>query len=614
MRTIGRLLRQDGLLGPVALAAAMTIAAGAIVAETLLFRGIFDIASQLGLASQRALALAALLAFAALLLAIEVPIVMESLRYGRHLETRLRTALLTKLPRLNDRYFQSRSVADMAERSHSIQLARNVPMLGLNFVQSLVELLLTLAGVALIAPGSTLFALGIALAAIAVPAALQPLLNERDLRLRNHAAALNGFYLDALLGAVPVRTHGAAPAVRRQHEGLLVAWTRASRSTLAASVGAGTLQSALCLGGAAWMLVDHFQQAGAVSGGDLLLVYWALKLPALGSAVGSLARQYPAQRNALMRLFEPLTTPDDETELTSDTSVHSLATGPTTAGIAIAIEAGRVLAGGHEILAAVDLHIAAGQHVAIVGASGAGKSSLIGLFLGWHRLAAGRLLIDGQPLGSAGQDALRRQTAWVDPGVQLWNRSLLDNLVYASDDAALVRVGAVVEAARLRGVLAQLPQGLQTPLGEGGALLSGGEGQRVRLGRAMLQSGVRLALLDEPFRGLDRQQRSELLADARRWWQRATLLCVTHDVGQTLSFDRVLVVEGGRIVEDGVPAMLAAGDTQYARMLQDEEQVRSAMWRSQGRDQHGQSAPGGWRQLRIEAGQCVEAEAEAEPR
>jgi ATP-binding cassette subfamily B protein len=246
--------------------------------------------------------------------------------------------------------------------------------------------------------------------------------------------------------------------------------------------------------------------------------------------------------------------------------------------------------------------------VAIVGASGAGKSSLVGLLLGWHRLAEGRLSVDGQPLDAAEQETLRRQTAWVDPGVQLWNASFLDNLGYATGDDGLARVGEVIEAARLRGVLAKLPQGLQTPLGEGGARLSGGEGQRVRLGRAMLQSDVRLALLDEPFRGLDRGQRSDMLADARRWWQHSTLLCVTHDVGETLGFGRVLVVDEGRIVEDGVPTELAAGDTAYARLLQAEAQVRSAMWHSDGATP-SDAAPT-WRHVRIEGGLAVQAGAD----
>ena len=89
-------------------------------------------------------------------------------------------------------------------------------------------------------------------------------------------------------------------------------------------------------------------------------------------------------------------------------------------------------AAGHTILEAIDLAIEAGTHVAIVGPSGAGKSSFVGLLLGWHRPASGRILIDGEPLDGLRLERLRRETAWVDPAVQLWNRSLLENLRYGA--------------------------------------------------------------------------------------------------------------------------------------------------------------------------------------
>ena len=114
-------------------------------------------------------------------------------------------------------------------------------------------------------------------------------------------------------------------------------------------------------------------------------------------------------------------------------------------------------------------------------------------------------------------------------------------------------MGEVLRGVGLFDVLRHLPEGLQTPLGEGGGLLSGGEGQLVRLGRAWSRSRPRLVILDEPFRGLDRERRRLLLCRARQHFQGATLLCVTHDVGETVDFDRVLVVEAGRVVEDGSP-------------------------------------------------------------
>ena len=157
--------------------------------------------------------------------------------------------------------------------------------------------------------------------------------------------------------------------------------------------------------------------------------------------------------------------------------------------------------------------------------------------------------LDGERLRS-----LRRVTAWVDPAVQLWNRSLLANLQYGNQDGDNA-IGNTLEEADLFGILERLPEGMQTALGEGGGLVSGGEGQRVRLGRALNRKDVRLAILDEPFRGLDRAKRRALLIQARVHWRDATMLCITHDVGETQAFERVLVIEDGRIVEDAAPAV-----------------------------------------------------------
>jgi ABC-type bacteriocin/lantibiotic exporter with double-glycine peptidase domain len=601
LKKIWDLLLLDGLLGPVALTGAIVIAAAVVLIEILLFRGLFDITGALALPGQRIAALLALMILVVVLMLIEVPIFTETMRYGRHLETRLRMALLQKLPHLNDRYFQSRPVSDMAERGHSIVLTRGVPGLGLQFIQTLCDLSFTLIGIALIDRASLLPAVLLAGVALCIPLLVQPFLNERDLRVRNHSGALHVFYLDALLGLVPIRTHRAEQAVRRQHEGLLVEWARSSRGLIGIVLTTDAVQALVCLGFAGYLLGEHLLRSGGVTGGDLLLIYWTLKLPALGHAFTSLAQQYPAQRNVLLRLLEPLAAPTEGVEegnvMPAEVRENEAAIESTvgaeikTGGLAIRIENGKVLASGHTLLQDVDLNIAPGEHIAIVGLSGAGKSTLLGLLLGWHRLAAGDLHVDAAPMTAATQEQLRRATAWVDPAIQIWNRSLLDNLNFASDSEHFEQIGEVLKSADLRGVLQKLPEGLQTCLGEGGALLSGGEGQRVRLARALMQTGVRLALLDEPFRGLDRVQRARLLAQARGWWKDATLLCVTHDVAETLSFGRVLVIEGGRIVEDGAPAQLAASASRYRELLNAEKGVRERLWEGKH-----------WRRIQIEDG------------
>ncbi|MCP5184320.1 MAG: ATP-binding cassette domain-containing protein [Pseudomonadales bacterium] len=570
-----RILKAGGLTSPWLLFAAVAVAAAAVLLETLLFRGMFDIAWDLRVGSQRMLAAGALLIFVVVLFMLELPVLMESMRLGRHVEAQLRLLLARRLPELDDRYFQSRPVSDMAERGHGIATTRAMPSLLVQFAQTLWNLVFTLAGIGLIAPGSvTLAALAAALA-ILLPATAQSLLNERDLRMRNHGGALFRFYLDVLIGLNPVRVHHAEAAVRRQHEGLLVEWVRAGRRLIAAQLFGEGLQSLLCLAPCVYLLWSHLGRVGSIGGGDLLLVFWVLKLPALGAQITQLAQRFPAQRNTLLRLLEPLSGEQPPAPQVAPRDQPAPAAGAS----AVSIRDGEVKIGGHVVLDALNLDIRAGEHVAIVGQSGSGKSTLLGLLLGWHRLSAGTLHVDGRAFGDAEILEQRAATAWVDPAVQIWNRSFLDNIAYGIAQPDLERLGAAIDAAALREVLRKLPEGLQTLLGESGGLLSGGEGQRLRTGRALLQEDCRLVLLDEPFRGLDRQQRRQLMTTARQWWRDATLLCVTHDIQETRMFDRVLVVEGGRVVEDGAPRALQAGSTRYRALLDAEVDLHLTLWR-----------------------------------
>jgi ATP-binding cassette subfamily B protein len=128
--------------------------------------------------------------------------------------------------------------------------------------------------------------------------------------------------------------------------------------------------------------------------------------------------------------------------------------------------------------------------------------------------------------------------------------------------------------------------------------VSGGEGQRVRLGRALLRSDIDLVILDEPFRGLGRDRRAALMTLVRDYWRHATLICVTHDVAETHDFDRVLVIDEGHIAEDGSPRVLEANaDSRYHELLAAERDVRDRLWHHRA-----------WRRLRIDDGRLVEEE------
>src|ERR1700733_13252402 len=301
---------------------------------------------------------------------------------------------------------------------------------------------------------------------------------ERDLRLRTHAGALTHFYLDALLGLVAIHTHGGQPAVRREHESLLTEWARAGLNLQRAVLSLETLQFLAGFGLAIWLLASHLGRNGE-AGAVLLLAYWALNLPALGQEVAIIAWQYPSYRNVTLRLLEPLGALEQRAHGTPSAASID-------AAVAIAFENVSVVAAGHQVLRDINLSIAPGSHTAIVGASGAGKSSLVGLLLGWYRAESGTVLVNGNQLDDAYLDQLRPHIAWVDPAVQLWNRPLAENLRYGLPAAPNMPIESAIDAADLTRVIERLPNGRETVLGEAGGLVSGGEGQRVRLARALL--------------------------------------------------------------------------------------------------------------------------------
>jgi ATP-binding cassette subfamily B protein len=581
-REIWKALREDGLLTPAILVLALLLATFSVILEAFLLQGIIQIGEGLGLVSQRIWAVLILLIFLIAPLLLEFPVSSSILRMGRRLETRLRIAFLQKIPRLGDKYFRSRLTSDMMQRAHDLRQLRMLPSLGFNFLRTIFQLILTTIGVIWLDPLSAPLAIIGTIFFTALTFLTRPLLEERDQRLRTHIGALSRFYLDALLGLVPAKTHAAERSFRRQHETHMHEWFRTGReyaniSTVIQSVGA-LLYTAFSV-----LIVINYISQGGEPNEILLLFYWTLTLPTLGQSLALQVQQYPMMRNRVLRVLEPLSSPDEEEIWFHQREKQPAVTPPTPdEPISIQMENVWVQAGGNTILQDINLDIRPGEHVAVVGPSGAGKSSLVGVLLGWHRPARGHILIDDQVLDGTRIQSLRREIAWVDPAVQIWNRSLYENLRYGmEEDANPPSVGTIIQQADLYGVLDLLPDGMKTKLGEDGGLVSGGEGQRVRLGRAFYRQGVRLIILDEPFRGLDREKRRQLLQRALKQWESTTLIFITHDVGETLPFDRVLVIENGRIIEDGAPNNLATQpDSRYRALLDAEDEVRRKIWES----------------------------------
>jgi len=217
----------------------------------------------------------------------------------------------------------------------------------------------------------------------------------------------------------------------------------------------------------------------------------------------------------------------------------------------------------------LDLHIPAGQKVGVVGSSGAGKSTLINLLQRLDDVQSGRILVDGQDIRSVSQDSLREKIAVVPQETALFNRSIRENIRYGRPDASDEEVVEAARSAFCDGFIRELPQGYDTLVGERGVMLSGGQRQRLGIARAFLKDAP-ILILDEATSALDTQSEAEIQAALNNLVHNRTVVAVAHRLSTLSSFDRIIVLRDGRIVEDGPPQELRSRGGEF-----------DALWRMQ---------------------------------
>jgi thiol reductant ABC exporter CydC subunit len=197
------------------------------------------------------------------------------------------------------------------------------------------------------------------------------------------------------------------------------------------------------------------------------------------------------------------------------------------------------------VLDGLSLSLATGSHVALTGASGAGKSSVVNALLRFWPLQGGEASLGGTPLRSLTQDSTRRLIGWVSQDTHLFNASIRANIALARPDASEEQIVAAARMAQLGPWIDSLPQGLETSVGEMGTRLSGGQRQRVALARALLADPP-ILLLDEPTAGLDQATASRLLHDVLASTSGKSILYITHRLEELTAFDTVVELENGR--------------------------------------------------------------------
>ena len=221
---------------------------------------------------------------------------------------------------------------------------------------------------------------------------------------------------------------------------------------------------------------------------------------------------------------------------------------------------------GREALRGVDLTVPAGARVALVGASGAGKTTLFSVLLGFMPPSGGTVGWDGTPMSQLKPSSVRAQLAWVPQEPVLFSGSVRHNLLLGRPEATDAEVWEALRLAHAEDFVGALPGGLDEPVGERGARLSGGQRQRLALARAFLRRPSVL-LLDEPTSALDAQSEAAVGAGLAALMKGRTVLVIAHRLSTVRDADLIVVLDAGRVVEAGTHAELSARGGRYAQLL-----------------------------------------------
>ncbi len=488
---------------------------------------------------------------------------------SNRIDVELGARLFRHLLALPMAYFQARRVGDTVARVRELDTIRQ--FLTSSAITIALDLFFSIAFLAVLYIYSPMLTVIVALSLpcyVLLSLGLTPIFRERLNERFNRGAENQAFLVEAVSGVETVKSMALEPVMQRRWEEQVAAYVKSAFAVI--GVGNLATQTTTLINGVTTVLILFLLGAGLVIDNKLTIgelvafnmISSQLAAPVLNSLAASAVARTSSRCAFPSTAWATSSTPRPSRQPAARPACRR------SSGMSIVLETTvtfRYRLDAQPALIDVSLHVVPGEVIGIVGSSGSGKSTLAKLIQRLYVPESGRVIVDGVDLSLADPAWLRRQIGVVLQENVLFNRTVRENIALADPGMAMDRVIGAAELSGAHEFISALPEGYGTIIGERGASLSGGQRQRIAIARALV-GNPRILIFDEATSALDYESEAAIQANMRRICQDRTVILIAHRLSTLRDANRIVTIEGGRLVEDGTHDALIRSGGRYAKL------------------------------------------------